>query len=69
MQLNFELSRYTIARELYTVAILSFKSAGRAKRGRISQHNVVRSKPTYTRASWNGGKAFEPAIHPSYVWH
>ena len=36
-----------IASELYTVAILSFISAGRAKRERTSQHNVVRSKPTY----------------------
>ena len=55
--------------ELYTVAILSFISAGtgRAKQGRISQHNVVRSNPTYTPASLgDGGKAFEPAIHLSW---
>ena len=55
-----------IASELYTVDILSFMSAGRAKRGRTSQHKVVRSKPTYLRASWEGGKAFEPAVHPSW---
>ena len=37
------------------------------KRGRTSMHNVVRSKPTYPRASFDGGKAFELAIHPSWL--
>ena len=45
---SFEHSMCTIANELYTVDILSFISAGRAKRGQTSQHQEVRSKPTYS---------------------
>ena len=45
------------------VRVQSFISAERAKRGRGSQHNVVRSKPAYPLASWDGGQAFELTIH------
>ena len=51
-----------IASELYAVDILSFNSVGRAKRGRTSQYEMVRSKLTYPRASWVALRAGCPSI-------
>ena len=56
----------TIASELYTVAILSFISAGRAQRGRTRQHNVGSSTQKPRAAAFHsvpvGESSTEPAL-------